>query len=92
MVSMMLMSQKEIELLDKQIRDDFQDCMPKRYYVFPIAPFVYSLSNSIYIEMPRYGSVIYRQKLNSLKKLLNEKFIMDIRYDNKITFILRNKR
>ena len=92
MVFMMLMREKEIELLERKIRREFRDCMPKRYYIFPTAPYIYSLSNSICIAMPRYGSIAYKTKLNLLKKSLNEKFIMDIQYDNKITFILKGKK
>lgn len=78
--------------MKKQIKEEFHDCMPKRYYIFPIAPYIYSLSDSICIQMPKYGSTTYRMKLNLLKKNLNEKFIMDIQHDNKITFILKGKK
>lgn len=84
---------QEMRLIEKQIKREFRDCMPKRYLIFPTVPRVYSLSNSICIQMPGYGSEAYRMKLNLFRKTLDKKFVMDVQHDNgNITFILKNKK
>ena len=90
---MILEKEQEMRLIEKQIKREFRDCMPKKFYIFPIVPSVYSLSNSICIRMPSHGSIAYRTKLNLFRKTLNEKFIMDVQHHSgNITFILKAKR
>ena len=67
--------------------------MPRRYWIFPSIPTVYTLSNSLCIEMPSYGSTAYNMKLDLFRRELNKSFVMDVHhYNRKITFILKEKR
>jgi hypothetical protein len=88
----MTLTNEEIRLLEIHIKREFRDVMPRRYWIFPTIPTIYTLSNSLCIEMPASGSIAYKMKLDLLKKELNKNFVMDILYDNNIVFILKKKR
>ncbi len=92
MVFMMILTNEEIRLIERHIKREFRDVMPRRYWIFPTIPTIYTLSNSLCIEMPASGSIAYKMKLDSLRRELNKSFVMDILHDNNIVFILKKKR
>lgn len=78
--------------MERHIKREFRDVMPRRYWIFPTIPTIYTLSNSLCIEMPASGSIAYKMKLDLLRKKLNKSFVVDIVYGNNIIFILKKKR
>ena len=89
----MILTNEEIRLIERHIKREFRDVMPKKYWIFPTIPTIYTLSNSLCIEMPASGSIAYKMKLDLLRKELNKSFVMDVHhYNRKITFILKEKR
>ena len=92
MVLMMILTNEEIRLIERHIKREFRDVMPRRYWIFPTIPTIYTLSNSLCIEMPASGSIAYKMKLDLLRAELNKSFVMDILHGNNIVFILKKKR
>ena len=89
----MIMDSHDMKLIERDIKREFRDVMPRKYWIFPTVPKIYNLSNCTCIEMPSYGSMAYRMKLKALREDLNKFFVMDIHYfDGKTTFILKNKK
>ena len=89
---MMILTNEEIRLIERHIKREFRDVMPRRYWIFPTIPTIYTLSNSLCIEMPASGSIAYKMKLDLLRTELNKSFVMDILHGNNIVFILKKKR
>lgn len=77
--------------IEKRLRKYFKGTLPKKYFIIPQTPYVYTLSNTLCIELPAYGSLAYRKGfLLALSKRLKEHFICDtIYYDGKITYKIR---
>lgn len=95
LLSILLSDINNVDYYNYVVRDFrryFSKDMPKRYLIFPTQPKIYTVSHTVCIEMPSWGSLAYRNKLNLVEKVLDDAFKLDvIFFDGKITYCVKEE-
>lgn len=79
-----------VRSIEKDLRREFRNVLPKKWLIFPQEPKVYLMSNSLCIEFPYYGSERYMMIMKGFKDVLSERFVFDSIYHGaKVTYVLK---